>query len=676
MKFKLIFCIGVVIIVATECKNGTMPDDRYRNASLITDTLPEVLAMGHADLIGSKLRHEALMKFSLQQLPDNLEEWESHSNKLRDEILKKTGAEIDHALPVNLKITGTIPGKSYEIQNILFQTRPGIYATATLFVPEGKAPFPAVIVLCGHSLNGRLAGNYQSVGTTLALNGYVALVMDPWGAGERTTTHGIFEYHGGNLGASLLDIGESLMGMQISDNIRGVDLLCSLPYVDPQNIGATGGSGGGNQTMWLAATDVRIKAAVPVVSVGTFEAYVMRSNCVCEDLPGGLTFTEESGVLALAKAIMPCNHIKDTNQAFFPSELLRSYHNAIPVYKLTGREKNLNYKIFDLPHGYFPQDREAMLGWFDLHLKGKGTGDPEKEIPFELIPEEKLMVFPLGQRDADVVSTDEYCRQKGNELRAKMLNITSFGKDQKVKELKEILGSEVKSDLRKIHQFSTINGWDRLALETSDDKLIPVLHLSPLNKSKDYIILCNPAGKDSISQNLINEFVKKGSGIVIVDLTGTGEHSHDRRVITPQSKGDATTVLSRAELWLGRTLMGEWINDLNVVNQFLDTKYKHGSISIEGSKEAGIAALFSCLLGGKADNIILTDSPVSYLFDNRESVNYFKTAIHVPGILNWGDISLAAALSGKNITFINPVSMSGQKVRGRDWMVTGKNLRT
>ena len=36
--------------------------------------------------------------------------------------------------------------------------------------------------------------------------------------------------------------------------------------------------------------------------------------------------------------------------------------------------------------------------------------------------------------------------------------------------------------------------------------------------------------------------------------------------------------------------------------------------------------------------------------------------IHLPGFLNWGDVSLAAALSGKNITFINPVTMSGQKI--------------
>jgi hypothetical protein len=39
-------------------------------------------------------------------------------------------------------------------------------------------------------------------------------------------------------------------------------------------------------------------------------------------------------------------------------------------------------------------------------------------------------------------------------------------------------------------------------------------------------------------------------------------------------------------------------------------------------------------------------------------------AVHLPGFLPWGDVSLAAALSGKDITIINPVTMSGQKITG------------
>lgn len=41
-------------------------------------------------------------------------------------------------------------------------------------------------------------------------------------------------------------------------------------------------------------------------------------------------------------------------------------------------------------------------------------------------------------------------------------------------------------------------------------------------------------------------------------------------------------------------------------------------------------------------------------------------AVHIPGFLKWGDISLAAALTGKDVTFINPVTMSGRKISGSE----------
>jgi hypothetical protein len=45
-----------------------------------------------------------------------------------------------------------------------------------------------------------------------------------------------------------------------------------------------------------------------------------------------------------------------------------------------GAVNNIAYDTFNLAHGYWPQDREAMLGWFNLHLKKTGDGSPVKEI--------------------------------------------------------------------------------------------------------------------------------------------------------------------------------------------------------------------------------------------------------------------------------------------------------
>jgi hypothetical protein len=656
------FCIFFLLMHSCFLAESTTLAGYFESYISNSDSLPLVLTKNHADLLESRLRGQAILQFGTHQLPDNLKEWDVYRSQLRSKIIQKTGLIVNHDLPLDIKETGTIQMKGYKIKNIAFQTRPGVYATANLYVPEGKGPFPAVIVMHGHWPGGRLYESFQAIGQSLALNGYVCLNIDAWGAGERTRTHGKDEYHGANLGASLMNIGETLAGVQISDNMRGVDLLSSLPYVDAKNIGATGASGGGNQTMWLAAMDERIKAALPVVSVGTFESCVMRSNCICELLPDGLTFTEEAGVLALVapRALKMANIIAD-NPTFLSSEMLRSFNNTRPVFKMLGVENNISNLVLDKTHGYWPENREVMLGWFDLHLKGIGTGAPKKEIPFETLPNKELLVYPvMGKRDLSIQTTADYCERRGKELRASYLGVRSFDAPAKQKELRDILRINEVSNLKKVHQYTSLAGWDRLALETSDAKLIPLLHLAPANPSQGYIIISNPEGKNSISATLLNELKKKGMGIVIADLSGTGESSS-----TKENKSNRSMILhtqSRSELWLGKTILGEWVKELGVVSDFLKSRYHAQKVSIDGSKEAGLAGLFLAATGGNVDDVILRDAPLSYLFDNQGSVDFFSMGIHLPGFLNWGDVSLAAALSGKNIRMINPVTMSGVKI--------------
>jgi hypothetical protein len=665
IKKKYILIIWLIIIPGL-CQSQNVPgDNKSSQLNIKTDRLPQVLPDSHNDLIAGKLKLDAMLKFAEQRLPENLRDWETYRIQLKEEIIKKAGVIVDHKLPLNIKETGRIKMPGYSVKNIAFQTRPGIYATANLYIPEGNGPFPAVIYMLGHWEKGKIdSTGPQAVGHCLAVNGYVCLTVDPWGSGERTTVHGIFEDHGdeNNLGSALMNIGEPLIGIEISDNIRGVDLLCSLPFVDPGKIGATGASGGGNQTMWLASVDERIKAAMLVVSAGTFESHIMGSPCICEVMPDALNFTEEAGVLALVapRALKMCNHKKDGIPAFLPSEMIRSYNNAKPVFKMYGDEENISYQVFDLPHGYMAEDRKALIEWFDLHLKGTGTA--KQETIYKQLPEEKLMVFPKGQRDTDIKGTVEYCIEKGNILKTAFLNSRSFDTESKKKELRDILGVGEKSSLNIVHKYPEVDGWRRFALETSDNKLIPVLLHASTDKSNEFVIVANPEGKDKIQAGLINEIINSGKGIAIVDLSGTGEASSTLPG-SNYSWGRLRTI-SRSELWFGRTLLGEWVKELNIVVNFLNSDYKANKISMDGSKEAGIAGLFLSALEGNLDNIILRTAPVSYLFDTRKGVDFFSSAINLPGFLSWGDVSLAAALSGKSVLFINPVSISGNVIDG------------
>ena len=70
--------------------------------------------------------------------------------------------------PLNPQIVGELPGKGYRVQKILLETRPGFHLTANLYLPDAPPPWPAVLVPCGHSHEGKAVGQYQLICRLLA----------------------------------------------------------------------------------------------------------------------------------------------------------------------------------------------------------------------------------------------------------------------------------------------------------------------------------------------------------------------------------------------------------------------------------------------------------------------------------------------------------------------------
>ena len=159
-----------------------------------------------------------------------------------------------------------------------------------------------------------------------------------------------------------------------------------------------------------------------------------------------------------------------------------------------------------------------------------------------------------------MLSTAEYCKRKGNDLRATYLNLTSFEVGLKRKELINILRISEKSDLKQVYRYSDLEGWNRFALETSDNKLIPLLHLAPANKSLGYVIICNPKRKDSIPLALVDGLKKKGSGMVLLHYTEQG--SAYRTHITFSDTTAKFHYYSCAGVASPKTILGEWAKEL------------------------------------------------------------------------------------------------------------------
>src|SRR5262249_20682418 len=192
--------------------------------------------------------------------------------------------------------------------------------------------------------------------------------------------------------------------------------ILSRPEVNGK-LGITGASGGGNQTMYAGALDERFAAVVPVCSVGNYQAYLKAACCVCEVLPGALTFTEEGDVLGLVapRALMVINATQDSYQ-FSVGEAKKSLERAKAIFKLYDKEDRVKHVTFDSPHAYNKPMREAMDGWMTKWLKGEGRGEPIAEPEHQTEKPEDLACYPGGKRPAGFVFPSTFAAREARRL--------------------------------------------------------------------------------------------------------------------------------------------------------------------------------------------------------------------------------------------------------------------
>lgn len=635
--------------------------------------VPDVLSEDLAAYNDERLRNEGRLLNRAHPLPRTLAEWRVRREEIKAKIWALAGVGHDSSVDLDLKIVKSLKCEGYTVHAVHYQTRPGIRATALLYVPDGEGPFPGVLNLHGHSKEGRRMAYIQARGHSLAKNGYVCLSPDTWGMGERSTVHEEYEYHGAMLGGSLFLLGETLLGALLVDNMRGVDLLASLPVVDAGNLAVTGESGGGNATMWVGAMDERLKAVMPVVSVGSFESYVMRSNCCCEVLPGGLCAFEEDAVLALVapRYLRMLNALQDSNPTFSVSEMMRSYRRAKEIFALCGAEQNISFAPFDTGHGYKPVMREAMLGFLDYCLKGVGNGNARAELPYGTIPDfDALAVFGRGDRPSGFGTISEYCGARFAALRARGAK-TLPAEDEKA-EIRRVFGCvrEVCCEAvplgcvgggettcvrveeppcgvreRYVHRVGALGAegaeFDRWLLKGPRGLVVPCLVREASGACSATYAMSSATGKRGLEKcaRLDELLADKSARIVLFDLFATGENG-----ATELEPGlPAFHTVARALLWLGRSLMGEWTDCYRLVASFARSALKADRLVLFGKGEAGVAAMAATILERGKDAVAFEgeDVPGSFAWAGGETrpAPWRTCAELVAGFSEWGDVA-------------------------------------
>jgi Acetyl xylan esterase (AXE1) len=190
---------------------------------------------------------------------------------LKQSVLDMIGGLPKDKTDLHASIVGTLPGHGFRIEKLIYQSLPGLYVTALVYVPENnRKVHPAVLVPAGHAANGKI--HYQEVSQRLVLRGYLVINWDPVGQGERSQ---FWDAHAGNTRYNLICGEHAVMGnlaylaganlarWEIWDGMRAVDYLLTRPDVDPHHISITGTSGGGFQAALIGALDDRIHVVIP-----------------------------------------------------------------------------------------------------------------------------------------------------------------------------------------------------------------------------------------------------------------------------------------------------------------------------------------------------------------------------------------------------------------------------
>ena len=371
-------------------------------------------APGPADLMFADYfrgETERLAAASLAEVR-TLDDWKSRRAAYHGQLLEMLGlSPLPERTDLKPVVTGRLEHAEFTVEKLHFQSLPGLYVTANLWVPRnlGGKKAPAILYACGHAVvkDGQVSlGNktgYQHHGAWFARHGYVCLAIDTIQLGELEGVHhgtrrfGMYWWN---------SRGYTPAGVEAWNGMRAIDYLQSRPEVDPARIGMTGRSGGGAYTWYTAALDERIRVAVPVAGITDLHNHVIdgvvKGHCDCMYLVN--THRWDYGHLAALLAPRPLLIANSDKDPIFPLDGVIRVHSAVArIYALHKASEKLGLLITEGPHKDTQDLQVPAFRWFNRFLKAEEpliTTAAEK-----LFEPRELRVLPPGGQPADERTT-------------------------------------------------------------------------------------------------------------------------------------------------------------------------------------------------------------------------------------------------------------------------------
>jgi cephalosporin-C deacetylase-like acetyl esterase len=536
-------------------------------------------------------------------------------SELRKSVLEMIGGLPAEKTDLHAAITGTIRATGFRIEKLIFQSIPGFYVTALVYVPEdGDKIHPAILVPAGHSPNGKV--HYQDLCQRLVLRGYLVISWDPIGQGERSqfwdakakkSRYNLICGEHAVMGNLAYLAGANLARWEVWDGMRAVDYLLTRSDVDGERISITGTSGGGFQTALLGALDDRIKVIIPSCYITALPMRVENrifadpDSDPEQDLFGLIsTGVDNAGILLLMypRAVMVATASLD----FFPvGGAYKSYSEVSTFYNRFGHGDRIGIVESYNRHAYSLQNQEAALGFLDRFNRMPARHGLPMVSAFS---DADLLVTKSGQ-----VSVDH---PEGYSLLHFIAEYSTEASHQSPETLAELYRSEHDPDIASwtVGRYAGFAGlrelrWesvgssmagavhiDRYVLHHSTYLEMPLLHFhDDGGHPKGAVLWFSLYGKASEKNwSEVSKLVRDGYEVFSFDFRGLGETRMNYRVDSSDTPNAAREEFDRAyvnplgsvladyvynSLLMGRPFFLEMMDDIKIAELFVRSLNPH-----------------------------------------------------------------------------------------------------
>ncbi len=611
------------------------------------------------DWLGRHVReieaHANLQRAALKTQADA----ETYVLAVRERIRACFGPEPERT-PLNPRVTGTVEREAYRIEKVVFESRPGFLVTSNLYLPKGRSGrLPCVVVACGHSENSKCAVAENAIAQSFARQGYVALIFDPPGQGERYLyldpkhpresrySYATFEH--AQAGNQQILVGELVSAWFAWDGVRALDYLLSRPEVDSRYVGITGNSGGGMETAYLCGLEPRFTMAAPSGWVTTIrrnaenELTQDTEQCLPRVLAQGLDHSDLLAAFAPKPLVIHAQQkdffdVRGSREAF-----ARLQH----LYTLLGKPENIQLHVGPNYHSYPQASREVTYRMFH---RVTGVSAPTDEAPLTNENDETLWCTPHGSVVAENSRTIfSFTRDKSRKLAQTKPTLQGRALQDAARallKLPTITGVSDYSILRNAgrNRYAS-KGYCTYAVETEPGIYAAVTRLyddqlmsPPPSGSKRALLYVSHQSADAELRDepLIAELLKSESDVPFYgcDVRGVGESRPNiggsgGRLRLPF---DSDYFFASNSLMLDRPYLGQKVFDVLRVLDWLRDQ-GHTEVHLVAKGWGALAATFAALLNSTAVQITLKHALRSFA-EVAETEDYrWPYAAFLPGVL-------------------------------------------